>query len=293
MSSAWACVPVRGAACPAACDLQSVRVRWGAGVSTGGVYSRRPAPPGQSRHHRKNKKDPPRLHKPKPIQLCKSPKIPKNTKKPPFGVLDVVYLNEGKGHCKMAKLIKCKHCGARIAVTAKTCPQCGGENTPPKPVYQRFWFKVIAVMFVLAFIMDLVSPRDKTDTAASSESEKSPSSVASSVKAESENPFVTSEETIKRDGSFVLVDEVLGDYGKEETNKSGYKYIWYMVPAGTYQVENRNKEATVFVVSDANSDDVSNVLKFEKAGERQNVTVKDGYHIELSISTEILLTPVK
>lgn len=193
----------------------------------------------------------------------------------------------------MAKLVKCKHCGARIAATAKICPQCGGENTPPKPAYKRLWFKILMVMFVLAFIMDLVSPRNKTDTAASPESEKPTSSVASSVKAESESSSAASEEAVEENGSIVLVDEVLGDYGKEETNKSGYKYIWYMVPAGTYQVENRNKEATVFVVSDANSDDVSDVLKFEKAGEKQNVTVKDGYHIELSISTEILLTPVK
>ena len=193
----------------------------------------------------------------------------------------------------MAKLVKCKHCGARIAATAKTCPQCGGENTPPKPVYQRFWFKAIAVMFVLAFIMDLVSPRDKTNVAASSRREKPTSSVASSIKAEPESSSATSEEPIKEDGSFVLVDEVLGDYGKEATNKSGYKYIWYMVPTGTYEVENQNKEATVFVVSDANSDDVSDVLKFEKAGEKQSVAVKDGYHIELSISAEVLLTPVE
>lgn len=193
----------------------------------------------------------------------------------------------------MAKLVKCKHCGARIAATAKTCPQCGGENTPPKPAYKRLWFKILMAMFVLAFIMDLVGPRDKTNAAASSESKKSTSSVASSAKAESENSSAISEEPVKEDGSFILVDEVLGDYGKEETNKSGYKYIWYMVPAGSYEVENRNKEATVFVVSDVNSDDVSDVLKFEKAGEKQNVTVKDGYHIELSISTEILLTPVK
>ena len=193
----------------------------------------------------------------------------------------------------MAKLVKCKHCGARIAATAKTCPQCGGENTPPKPVYQRFWFKVIAVMFVLAFIMDLVNPRDKTNVAASSGREKPTSSVASSIKAEPESSSATSEEPIKEDGSFALVDEVLGDYDKEATNKSGYKYIWYMIPTGTYEVENQNKEATVFVVSDANSDDVSDVLKFEKAGEKQNVTVKNGYHIELSISAEVLLTPVE
>lgn len=193
----------------------------------------------------------------------------------------------------MAKLVKCKHCGARIAATAKTCPQCGGENRPPKPAYERLWFKIIMVMFVLAFIMDLISPRNKTDTTASSESEKQTSSVASSVKAESESSSAASEEPVKEDNSFILVDEVLGDYGKEETNKSGYKYIWYMVPAGTYEVENQNKEATVFVVSDANSDGVSDVLKFEKAGEKQNVTIKDGYHIELSISAKVLLTPVE
>ena len=193
----------------------------------------------------------------------------------------------------MAKLVKCKHCGARIAATAKTCPQCGGENRPPKPAYERLWFKIFMVMFVLAFIMDLVSPRDKTNIASSSESEEPTSSVASSAKAESESSSATSEEPVKEDDSFILVDEVLGDYGKEKTNKSGYKYIWYMVPAGTYEVENQNKEATVFVVSDANSDDVSDVLKFEKAGEKQNATVKNGYHIELSISAEVLLTPVE
>lgn len=193
----------------------------------------------------------------------------------------------------MAKLVKCRHCGARIAATAKTCPQCGGENTPPKPAYKRLWFKILMAMFVLAFIMDLISPRNKTDTAAGSESEKPTSSVAASVKAEPESSSATSEEAVEENGSIVLVDEVLGDYGKEETNKSGYKYIWYMVPTGTYEVENQNKEATVFVVSDANSDDASDVLKFEKAGEKQNVTIKDGYHIELSIGTKILLTPVK
>lgn len=52
----WAVYLASGTACAAACAVQSVRVRWGLGVSTGGVYSRRPAPPGQSRHHRKNKK---------------------------------------------------------------------------------------------------------------------------------------------------------------------------------------------------------------------------------------------
>ena len=42
--------------CSAACDVQPFRVRWMRRGATGGVYSRRPAPTGQSRHHRKNKK---------------------------------------------------------------------------------------------------------------------------------------------------------------------------------------------------------------------------------------------
>lgn len=45
--------PVSGTACPAACDVQAVRVRWSGQGYTGGVYSRRPAPPGQSFNHRK------------------------------------------------------------------------------------------------------------------------------------------------------------------------------------------------------------------------------------------------
>ena len=48
--------PGSGTACAAVCRVQSVWVRWSVQGHTGGVYSRRPAPPGQSRHHRKNKK---------------------------------------------------------------------------------------------------------------------------------------------------------------------------------------------------------------------------------------------
>lgn len=202
----------------------------------------------------------------------------------------------------MAKLVKCKHCGARIAATAKTCPQCGGENTPPKPVYQRFWFKAIAVMFVLAFIMDLVNPRDKTNVAASSEREKPTSSVASSVESQSESvaqSVVASSETVKEDNSFMLVDGVLGKYGEEITIPSQtygqYTYTRYLIPAGEYTVENKGGEkmATVFVVNNDNADDVKAVLRFSKMGEEQRVTVEDGYNIQLSLETQVLFTPVE
>ena len=93
------------------------------------------------------------------------------------------------------------------------------------------------------------------------------------------------------DGSILLTDGELGVYGKEVTTKSGYKYVWYTIPTGNYTVENKAKQSTVFVVSDSNSDDVSECLKLAGDGEKTRLTVKNGYHIELSMYAQILLTP--
>ena len=93
------------------------------------------------------------------------------------------------------------------------------------------------------------------------------------------------------DGSILLTDGELGAYGKEVTTKSGYKYVWYTIPAGNYTVENKAKQSTVFVVSDSNSDDVSECLKLASDGEKTRRTVKNGYHIELSMYAQILLMP--
>lgn len=93
------------------------------------------------------------------------------------------------------------------------------------------------------------------------------------------------------DGSILLTDGELGAYGKEVTAKSGYKYVWYTIPTGNYTVENKAKQSTVFVVSDSNSDDVSECLKLASDGEKTRLTVKDGYHIELSMYAQILLMP--
>lgn len=93
------------------------------------------------------------------------------------------------------------------------------------------------------------------------------------------------------DGSILLTDGELGAYGKEVTTKSGYKYVWYTIPTGNYTVENKAKQSTVFVVSNSNSDDVSECLKLASDGEKTRLTVKDGYHIELSMYAQILLTP--
>lgn len=93
------------------------------------------------------------------------------------------------------------------------------------------------------------------------------------------------------DGSILLADGELGDYGENAKTKSGYEYVRYNVPTGNYTVENKAKQSSVFVVSNSNSDDVSASLQLTTNGEKASLTVKDGYHIELSMYAQILLTP--
>lgn len=45
------------------------------------------------------------------------------------------------------KMTKCKHCGAEIAASAKTCPNCGGKNS--KPIYKKVWFWILIVVLVI------------------------------------------------------------------------------------------------------------------------------------------------
>ena len=99
-----------------------------------------------------------------------------------------------------------------------------------------------------------------------------------------------SPEMIDTDGVTIqLLDGALGEYGKEVL-VGGETYIWYVVPAGTYMVENQLKFATVFVVADNNSEDVRQTVQFSEAGQTGEITVEEGTHIELSMRTEVLLT---
>jgi len=45
------------------------------------------------------------------------------------------------------KMTVCKHCGAEIAASAKTCPNCGGKNN--KPFYKRIWFWILIAVLVI------------------------------------------------------------------------------------------------------------------------------------------------
>lgn len=54
-------------------------------------------------------------------------------------------------------LVICKHCGAQIAKTAKTCPICGGRNK--KPLLKRvwFWLLIIGVIYIGALVVSYVN----------------------------------------------------------------------------------------------------------------------------------------
>ena len=56
-------------------------------------------------------------------------------------------------------------------------------------------------------------------------------------------------------------------------------------------IQSKTKQSSVFVVSDSNSDDVSASLQLSSNGEKARLTIKDGYHIELSMYAQILLMP--
>lgn len=46
----------------------------------------------------------------------------------------------------MAKIIKCKTCGADMASNAKSCPGCGAKNK--KPIYTKWWFWVLVILII-------------------------------------------------------------------------------------------------------------------------------------------------
>ena len=46
----------------------------------------------------------------------------------------------------MAKIVKCKTCGADMASNAKSCPGCGGKNK--KQIYKKWWFWVLVIIII-------------------------------------------------------------------------------------------------------------------------------------------------
>lgn len=60
-----------------------------------------------------------------------------------------------------AKTKLCKHCNQEIAVSAKSCPHCGGKNS--KPIYKRVWFIALVVIVVIAAVGGALGGEDEVD----------------------------------------------------------------------------------------------------------------------------------
>lgn len=95
------------------------------------------------------------------------------------------------------------------------------------------------------------------------------------------------------DNTIHIVDGELGEYGKNVTIPSEtfgeYTYTQYMIPAGTYEVENVGNRGTIFVVGNSNSEDVRNTVWLNETEERVTIIVDEDAHIEISVGTRIAL----
>lgn len=98
-----------------------------------------------------------------------------------------------------------------------------------------------------------------------------------------------------------LIYGTLGTYGKKEII-DGETYIFYYVPSGKYLVTNNGNQSTIYVASDEMKRNSSGYLEsidikiysFEMGSNQKKlqIEVPEGYHIELSIHTNINLQSI-
>jgi len=97
-------------------------------------------------------------------------------------------------------------------------------------------------------------------------------------------------------GKIVLTDGVCGTYGKN-VKVGSYEYVWYYVPAGKYIVTSNVKWCNVFVDknktirnSDGYEESVNvKTLTFTSVGQQQELEVKEGQHILLTVNAKVTL----
>ena len=89
---------------------------------------------------------------------------------------------------KESKMVTCKHCGAEIAASAKTCPQCGGKNK--KPIYKRPWVIAVIAIIILGAIGGSLGG-ETADKPGKTDAPVSQSENINTTQPESETPEIT------------------------------------------------------------------------------------------------------
>lgn len=91
----------------------------------------------------------------------------------------------------MAKMVKCKTCGADIAKNAKVCPNCGAKNKKP-PVA----LIVIVAIFAIGIIGAAAGGGSETSTGSSAAQQRTTSSKPTKMPEPTKDPAVIREEYI-------------------------------------------------------------------------------------------------
>lgn len=100
------------------------------------------------------------------------------------------------------------------------------------------------------------------------------------------------------DGQIRIIDGVLGEYGEEVTLDS-YEYIWYMIPAGKYEMTCNSKQCVVYVDKNEITKNSSGYVEMENVatyemeyGETVEVVIGEDEHIFNTINADFSLKPV-
>ena len=163
------------------------------------------------------------------------------------------------------KMTICKHCGAEIAASAKTCPKCGGKNK--KPIYKRVWFWILVAVLVLGI---------GGMAGGSGGSDSSNSTGANDSQAEEKAP---EEETIEY--TEVTTDELSDALESNAMNASDtYKGKYFAV---TGRLSNIDSDGSYIALVDVNDEFSFNVIQCYIKNDEQLEKVK-------SLSTDDVIT---
>lgn len=163
------------------------------------------------------------------------------------------------------KMVKCKTCGADIAASARVCPACGAKNS--KPIYKRWWFWVIAVIFLFS----IIPGKSDSQTAAQNTSTASVTS-ASDTQAASSAPNTTDE---SKEETQPKNDNVSTEYKNALKKAKIYSDTMHMSKRGIYDQlvseygEKFPEDAAQYAVDNLDADWNANALA--KAKEYQKL----------------------